>query len=347
MKRIGNIYDDFASYKTILAAFEAIKRDNRKKNRRKILRFQQNLRKNINRIVRSLRNGTWHMHPYRHIIRREANKLRDIWYSPSFDDLIVQRALCMTIGARLNKSLIKDTYAGIPGKSMQKAVKKLYKRLKLLPKGDRIWVYKSDFYHFYMSIDHSILKNKLQRKIKDKRMLSLLFDIIDTSPLPIGIPIGNMMSTVFANFYLSDIDHMQKPAIIYYRYNDDIVAISTDKNVLRDFRTQLHSSADDVALMIKQTERLFPLDAFGLDFIGYIIRVDTILIRRRVERCIRKRGYRFHQRPSMHAAQGLAAYWGRCKHSRGGHRLWFICTGAGIKHFNSYARKLCTKNLQR
>lgn len=290
----------------------------------------------------ALAAGTWHMHEYRHITRLEGKKLREIWYSHDFGDMIVQRALCMTIGKMLNSSLIKDTYAGIPGKSMHKAMRKIWRKIKSMPGNSRIWCYKCDIKQFYMSINHDVLKRALERKIKDKRMLKLLFGIIDSSPFQVGLPIGNMLSTVFANFYLNTIDRMaQSMDITYYRYNDDIVAISTDKNKIRDFRTAIHEAVKPLYLTIKTNDRLFPLDNFGLDFVGYIIQTNRVLIRRCTERRLRRRANGFYKKPSVHALRGVSSYWGWCKRPKSGHKLWYTVTGVCIKHFNKLATRLC------
>lgn len=342
MKIIRNIFDIAISYESLWAAFDAIRRDNNKKHRKRIKAFSKHLYENLMALHNALKNGTWHMHEYRHITRLEGRKLREIWYSHDFGDMIVQRALCMTIGVLLNKSLIKDTYAGIPGKSMHKAVRKLWRRIKSLPKDSRVWCYKCDIKQFYMSIDHDVLKQALVDKIKDKRMLKLLFGIIDSSPFPVGLPIGNMMSTVFANYYLNAIDRMaQSMDIVYFRYNDDIVVISTDKDKVRDFRTAIHSAVKPLLLTIKPNDRLFTLDNFGLDYVGYIIQTNRILIRRCTERKLRRRYSRFYDNPSMHVACGVVAYWGWCKRSKSGHVLWYVVTGVCIDHFNAKAIRLC------
>ena len=343
MKRIANIFDDAISYASLWRAFDAIRRDNNKKHRRKIRAFEKHIYENLMALHNALADGTWHMHPYKHTTRLEGHKLRDIWYSSDFGDMIVQRALCMTIGVVLNKSLITDTYAGIPGKSMHKAMRKIWRRIQAIPKHMRIWVYKCDIYHFYMSIDHHILKILLALKIKDKRMLALLYGIIDSSPFDVGLPIGNMLSTVFANFYLNYVDRMaQCYKAIYCRYNDDIVAVKPDKDRLRDFRTAIHLWADDLALTIKPSERLYPLDDGGLDFVGYIIRSDRILVRRRTERKLRKRAAEFKKHPSIHRADGVSSYWGWCKRSVCGRSLWKKLLGVTIKRFHRMVVRLCT-----
>jgi RNA-directed DNA polymerase len=49
---------------------------------------------------------------------------------------------------------------------------------------------KIDLKKYYPNIQHEFLKNELRKKIKDKKVLSLLNEIID-SYLDKGLPIGS------------------------------------------------------------------------------------------------------------------------------------------------------------
>ena len=104
---------------------------------------------------------------------------------------------------------------------------------------------------FYPSIPHDGLKKCIRKKIKDKDFLMILDEIIDstdnvrdvssklTNKIGIGVPIGNYLSQYFANLYLSELDHLCKEELkckFYYRYADDIVILSDDKNFLHYVR---------------------------------------------------------------------------------------------------------------
>lgn len=106
-----------------------------------------------------------------------------------------------------------------------------------------------DIRKYYPSIDHLILKNIVQKKIKDKRLLELLDGIIDSAP---GIPIGNYLSQFFANLYLSYFDHWLKEerrTKYYYRYADDMVILASNKE-------KLHSLLGEIKLYLHNNLRL-------------------------------------------------------------------------------------------
>lgn len=72
-----------------------------------------------------------------------------------------------------------------------------------------------DITKFYPSIDHNILKSIISRKIKDTKVLEILYEIIDSvnginGIYGKGVPIGNYLSQYFANLYLTGFDHWCK-----------------------------------------------------------------------------------------------------------------------------------------
>ena len=48
-----------------------------------------------------------------------------------------------------------------------------------------------DIKKFYPSINHDILKNIIRKKIKDRQILNILDNVIDSTE---GVPIGNYLS---------------------------------------------------------------------------------------------------------------------------------------------------------
>lgn len=78
------------------------------------------------------------------------------------------------------------------------------------------------------------MKNKLSKKIKDKKALKIVFDIIDSDDN--GLSIGNMTSQSLAIFYLNDLDHFIKEDLkikYYVRYQDDFLLFHNSKDYLK------------------------------------------------------------------------------------------------------------------
>lgn len=154
------------------------------------------------------------------------------------------------------------------------------------------YVLKIDVRHFFESIPHDKLKEKLRKVIADEKTLRLLDLIIDA--VPAGLPLGYYTSQWLANFYLQDLDHFIKqeiwkpekekkiqqyvarmkrkgkgkfvipeyPCGVKYmvRYMDDIVCFGANK---RDLKTALERieiyCSEKLGLEIKNNKQIFPL----------------------------------------------------------------------------------------
>lgn len=340
MRRIKNIFPFMVSKFVLECAFKHLKKKkkNKKKHANRIQKFEANLEQNINNLHNSLMKGTWRMHPYKHIVREECGKLRDIYYSSNFGDLVVQCAIGITLGSVLNHTLIEDTYAGIPGRSLHKGMRRIYRKVQKY-EGKPIYIYKIDFKKFYLSINHQKLKEILLHKIKDKRVLKLLFTLIDDSPTSVGIPIGNFVSPILANQFLDGIDRKAKNmGYDYFRYNDDIIAFCDSKEKLHKFQDIMHELAEELDLVIKNNEQIFPIERFGIDIMGYVIQRKRVLVRRTIERRTRRDARKLKLRFTLHRARGLASRWGWFKRVKSGKNFWVKNVGCSIKEFKNFEK---------
>lgn len=134
------------------------------------------------------------------------------------------------------------------------------------------WVMKGDVRHFFASIDHERLKEKLKlvcvRHRVDVRIYELLCVYIDTSE---GLPLGYQTSQLLALLYLDEFDHAvqeQYRPEAYGRYMDDFYMIFRTK---KEARAALDASRDYMArakLELNEKTAIFPLRN-GIDFIGF------------------------------------------------------------------------------
>ena len=332
MKRIGYIFDEMVSCENLLAAHYEAKRGKSLKRRRGIAAFERDLEANIMALHNALTSGTWRMHPYKRIVRIEAGKRREIFYSPFYPDTVVQHAIGRTLGERLIRSFIPDTYAGMANRGIHYGVKRIRRFLAGCLDLQSIYVFKFDLRHYYASIDHDVLKDALRRKIKDRRCLNLLFGIID-SHFP-GLPIGNYISPMFANFLLSPYDHWAQEVFRvkrYARYLDDVTVLEFSKTRLVEFRQQTEAKMRDLLLTIKPNLQIFPIERYGIDFMGYVFTRHGVRLRKRVERRFRRSANRFKKNPCLRHYRTLASYWGWIKHLSRGYKLWFSIFNKPLK----------------
>lgn len=271
----------------------------------------QNLNKNPEEWLRLLQGmlqyRNYETSDYTVFQRKDGKKTRLIYKLPYFPDRICQWALMQVIEPILVKNFVRDTYSAIPGRGIHIALDRIQKAVKTDLEGTK-YCLKMDVKKFYPSINHQILKDKFRKLFKDEGILWLLDEIIDSTPEEEGIPIGNYLSQYCGNYYLSEFDHWIKeskflfngnPVSVkyYYRYMDDIVILSNDKKFLHWLMKKILVYLDDnLKLTVKNSWQVFPIKERGIDFIGYRIFPEYVLLRKdtaksfkRVMRNMRKR----------------------------------------------------------
>lgn len=209
-------------------------------------------------------------------------KERDVFRLPFFPDRITHHAIMNIMEPIFISTFTADTYSCIKGKGIHAAAFAVQKALKDV-NGTK-YCLKLDIKKFYPSIDHEILKKLLARKIKDKDLIWLLNDIIDSSS---GVPIGNYLSQYFANFYLTYFDHWIKEqyAVKYYfRYADDLVILSDNKPYLHKLLLEIKRYLmDNLKLTVKSNYQVFPVEARSIDFVGYRFYHTHTLLRKSIK----------------------------------------------------------------
>lgn len=260
----------------------------------------------LGEIQRMLVQKTFVNAPYVEMIRRDSGKERLIKKLPYFPDRIVQHCVANVCAPVWDKTLIRDTYAAIPGRGVHDGVRRVKRALQVDRSGTEFCL-KLDVRKYYDSVDTEILKRVVRERIKDKDVLWLLDLVIDSSP---GIPIGNYLSQYFGNLYLSALDHYAKEVLgcaYYFRYCDDVVVLGGDKGWLHGVRRLLAERLDSVGLEVKANWQVFPVESRGIDFLGYRFFHGYTLVRRRIVQRF-KRAYFAGRLRSMAAYNGWLSH---------------------------------------
>lgn len=304
MKRLNNIYSKIISIENLTLADH--KASNGKSMQYGVLVHNKNREENIKKLHETLKNKTYQTSKYTTFKIYEP-KERIVYRLPYYPDRITHHAIMNILEPVFTSTFTADTYSCIRGKGIHAAARKLQQELKDT-QGTQ-YCLKLDIKKFYPSIDHAILKQLLQRKIKDKDLLNLLDGIIDSAE---GVPIGNYLSQYFANFYLTYFDHWIKEEQrekYYFRYADDMVFLSGTKQHLHKLLEKInHYLNTKLNLTIKDNYQIFPVQSRGIDFVGYkSFHTHTLLrksIKKNFARMIKK----------DRNAKSIASYYGWAKH---------------------------------
>lgn len=256
----------------------------RKKKKRQygVRVFDRNKEGNLLSLHETLKSKAFKTSAYRKFKVYDP-KEREVFALPYFPDRILHHAVMIPIEPILNAMFTADTYSCIKNKGIHAASYNLRKALKDVEATK--YCLKIDVKKFYPSIDHDILKKQLLRKFKDRDLLNLLFEIIDSAE---GIPIGNLLSQAFANLYLTPFDHWIKEklrVINYFRYMDDIVIPAPDKKYLHWLLGEIREYwKRELKLTMKENYQVFLVSSRGIDVVGYKHFHGYTLIRDKIKR---------------------------------------------------------------
>lgn len=226
MKRYGKLFENAFSLENLYQAYLAARRG--KRSRRACFEFERHLGMNLENISIALNTGTYRPDPYVQFVVTEPK--RRVIHAPTFKDVVVQHAIYSTIYNIFNRSFIDQSFACRVGFGTHKAAD-CARRYMRKYSGDE-YILKLDVRKFFYRINRDILRTLIELKIKDKRFVDAIMMYADMET-PLGIPIGNLLSQIFALIYLNPMDHFIKRVLKirhYVRYVDDFLLIGLSRN---------------------------------------------------------------------------------------------------------------------
>lgn len=145
---------------------------------------------------------------------------------PTVQDRLIQQAIAQIL-SRIYEPLFSNNSFGFrPRRGAKDAVTK---SKQYINEGNR-WVIDMDLEKFFDKVNHDILMGKLEKKIKDKRLLSLIRKYLKSGILINGVsvtsaegtPQGGPLSPLLANIMLDELDkELEKRGHKFCRYADD------------------------------------------------------------------------------------------------------------------------------
>jgi len=276
-KKYKNLFEKVVNINNIRLAYsKAVKGGNRYTISH--LRFKENLEANLYLLQQSLINGTYKRGNY-HTFKVYEPKERAISALP-FKDRVVQHCLNNILQPIFESVFYFGSYACRPNKGVHKGVKDVQSSIRKMEKVGKVFYLKMDFSKYFHSIDKSILFKEIEKKISDKQIIKVLKDFDGcTGP---GIPIGNLLSQLFANIYGNIFDRFIKTKIkakYYFRYMDDTVILGHSKKELFIIQKKLRIFAK-LFMKLKFSKWFVESMATPLNFLGYRVTAGYKLIRK-------------------------------------------------------------------
>ena len=315
-------------FKQLYKAYLLCSKGKRKKPQ--TIKFEKNLEQNLLLLCDELISRSYKPSPYSVFIVNKPVK-REI-FAAHFRDRVIHHFLMQRINPLFESVFITDSYACRKGKGTLYGVKRIFDHIyNCSHKYTKdCYVLKLDISGFFMSISREILLVKVLNFVelnyhkKDKSLIKYLCTtIILTSPvegaiklgssknwdgLPKnkslfysksghGLPIGNLTSQVFANFYMHDFDSFIKDDLkikFYGRYVDDFIICNQNKNELKKLIPVIKQKLSiDLNLELHPKKIYLQHYKKGVQFLGAYIKPGRVYIGNQTKGNFYSKNYKF------------------------------------------------------
>jgi RNA-directed DNA polymerase len=265
--------------------------------------FEEDLEGNLTRLQEALKGERFEPRPVRRTYIEEVKtggriKRRPLGI-PDIQDRIVQEALRMILEPIWEADFSRNSYGFRPDRSTKDAVAYLGARL-TLGKGTAYgWVVEGDIQSFFDTIDHYKLMQLMRIRIKDEKLLDLIWNFLRAGIMEqgnvrhsvLGTPQGGIVSPLLANIYLHELDkymerytelhHKEREKrkrrrmanFLYVRYADDWVALCDgtreQAEALRQELYQFLKEELKLELSIEKTKVTHVAE--GFEFLGFLV----------------------------------------------------------------------------
>lgn len=288
-KKIDDSFERITSWEnTMLALSKSLKG----KHKYKGDAMEFNARPMYNTILlrEMIKLGLYRHYGYRMFEIMEYKKR--VIYAPKYIDKIVQHMVNNVLINIYEPLFIYDSYACIRGKGNQAAVWRIQEMQR---RARHIYLnptfLKLDISKFFYTIDRDILKIILRKKIIDPRTLNLLDIIIDSFDEPLGLPLGNLTSQLFANIYLNEIDQLIKRKYkvkLYVRYADDMFLIVDGRENARELKDMIIKDITEMLKLTVNSKKVYISNYDIIHGLGFKITPSKITLLGRNRRKLRK-----------------------------------------------------------
>ena len=290
-KTIRNQFDKYLTYEKLLEAHNKSKKG--KSRKKDLIKFNLKQEEYVMWLYEQLKNGIYKHGGYTEFYVSEP-KRRKIEKSRYIDRIVHRWVVDNFLIPNFQSQFIYTSYACIKNKGMHRSAFYVQNAMRKAKRewGENYYIIKTDVSKYFNSIDKKILIEILQRKIKDKKLMWLINEILYAQKREKGLEIGNYTSQVFANIYLNEVDQYIKHELkmkYYVRYLDDSIIFAQTKQEAKEvlekvriiIRKKLKLELNDKTQIFKAKQ--------GVNFCGYKINEYRLKLRNRGKKKLKKK----------------------------------------------------------
>jgi group II intron reverse transcriptase/maturase len=245
-----------------------------------------NLKANLENLADRIKRGTYRPGPKREVLIPKANGKKRPIAIASFEDKLVDWCVARILIQVYEPLFIENSFGYRPIKSAEGAIRTLHRAIS----EDKLdQVVEIDFTNFFNTIPHDKLMRIVEKRIADKRFLTLIRNLLKGGilnsnqqlvPNELGTPQGGIASPVLANIYLNEVvdqwftkKYGARGRMV--RYADDAVFFFRNKEDAETFQDELKTRIEEYGLKLNE-EKTRRVDMSkgrngSLDFLGFSI----------------------------------------------------------------------------
>ncbi len=302
-KKMFKVEDIFEAY------YDCLKN---KRSTESAIKFEMNYIRNCISLYNDLSNRTYRPSSSIAFIVTKPRK-REI-FAANFRDRVLHHLVDLKLRPLIEKELIDRTFNNRIGKGTSGCVAQLKKDLENCTPTD--WICKMDMKGFFMSLSKSLIISMVHKLIDDKyigedkedlkwlitvlisdnpekycirRSAKEMWDDLDknkslfTIDDDLGLPIGNLISQLFANFYLNDFDHFVHETLgfeKYGRYVDDFYIIG-DKDKILNSIPLMREKLKEVGIKLHPDKFYMQHVSKGCEMVGAVVKKNRMYVHNR------------------------------------------------------------------
>lgn len=193
-----------------------------------VAKYPAHAREHWDGVRESLMDGTYQPKPVRRVeIPKDTGGVRFLGI-PTVQDRLIQQAIARVLGPIFDPGFSESSFGFRPGRSAHDAVHKVREYIR---EDYRVAV-DMDLSKFFDTVNHDVLMHRVARKVRDKRVLSLIGRYLRAGVVVEGrlektrkgVPQGGPLSPLLANILLDDLDkELEQRGHRFARYADDFV----------------------------------------------------------------------------------------------------------------------------
>ena len=274
-----SLIDKVSSVPTLRLAFAQVRRNRGSAgvDRVTIGMFGEHLEENLQCLSESLRDGTYRPQAIRRVwIPKPGGHEKRPLGIPTVRDRVVQTALRVVLEPIFERDFAAQSYGFRPGRSAKDALR----RVDELLNAGYTHVVDADLQSYYDTIPRQPLLERIQAKVADGKILSLLEmylgqEVLESAKHWIpeqGTPQGAVISPLLSNLYLDPLDHqMAQRGYEMVRYADDFVLLCRSQHEAQRALAEVEAWVGSAGLRLHpaKTRIVDATESEGFDFLGY------------------------------------------------------------------------------